>query len=46
MLATITVGGAHDVGLMRLHLADLTTIEGEELAADDGIDVGGLRSDS
>ena len=45
LLATLAVRSAHDVGLVRLHLADLTAIEGEELAADDGIDVGGLRSD-
>ena len=33
---TFGIGGAHDVGFVRLHGGDLTTIEGEEFATDDG----------
>ena len=36
LLTTFSIGGAHDIGLVRLHGAHLTTIEGEELATNNG----------
>ena len=37
LLVPLAVSGAHNIGFMRLHGGDLTTIEGEELATDNAL---------